>query len=167
MKAEPVLQRRPWADVGGLGSHSADAIPNLFCDELRPVIRTNECWRSSQDEEIGQRVHHVDGVQLPVHTDRQRLPRELINDVQRTIDAPIICPVMNEVVGPDIIRALWPEADAGPIIQPYAALLWFLQRYFKPLTPPDTLLMLMVHMQASLVQQSCHATITVTTRGAS
>ena len=74
---------------------------------------------------------------------------------------------MDEVIGPDMIGELWPEADAGPIIQPKPALLWLLLRYFKPLTPLDPLHTLMVHMPAGLVQQSCHTTIAVTAIGAS
>ena len=165
--AVAVLPRRTWGNVGSLGSHSADPVPNLFCDELWAVVGTDESWRPPQDEEVGQGIHHVDRVQLPVNTDRQRLPCELIDDIQRAVDPPVIRPVMDEVIGPDMIGALWPEADAGPIIQPQPALLWLLLRYFKPLTPPDPLHTLMVHMPAGLVQQSCHTTIAVTAIGAS
>jgi hypothetical protein len=66
-----------------------------------------------------------------------------------------------------MIGTLWPEADAGSIIQPQPSLLWLLLRYFKPLTPPDPFNPLMVHMPTGLVQQSCHATIPVTTISAS
>ena len=83
------------------------------------------------------------------------------------LDAPVVSPVMDEVIGPDMIGTLWPETDAGPVIQPQSPLLWLLLRYFKPLTPPDPLHALMIYMPAGLVQQSCHAAIAVSTIGAS
>ena len=99
--------------------------------------------------------------------DRQRLSSKFINDIQCAVDPPVVSPVMDEVIGPDMIGTLWPETDAGPVIQPQSPLLWLLLRYFKPLTPPDPLRLLMVHMPAGLVQQSCHAAIAVSTIGAS
>lgn len=133
----------------------------------RGIIRTDECWRSPQDEEIRQSIHHIDGVELPVNTDSQSLPCELINDIQRAVNTPVVGPVMDEVIGPDMIGTLWPEADAGSIIQPQPSLLWLLLRYFKPLTPPYPFNPLMIYMPTRLVQQSCHAAIAVSTIGAS
>lgn len=66
-----------------------------------------------------------------------------------------------------MIGMLWPEPDTGPVIQPQPPFVRLLLRYFKPLTPPDPLNPLMVHMLASLVQQSCHTTVAVTAIGAS
>ena len=66
-----------------------------------------------------------------------------------------------------MIGTLWPEADAGSVIQPQAALLRLLLRYFKPLTPPYPFNPLMIYMPTRLVQQSCHTTIAISTIAAS
>jgi len=56
--------------------------------------------------------------------DRQSLPCELIDDVKCAVDPAVVGPFMNEVIGPDMIGTLWPEADAGSIIQLQPSLLW-------------------------------------------
>lgn len=137
--AIPILSGRARCDVGGLGSRSADPVPNLLCNELWPVVGTDECWRPPQDAEIRQRIHHINGVQFPADPDRQRLPSELIDDVQCAIDPPIVSPVLDKVIGPNMIGMLWPEPDTGPVIQPQPPFVRLLLRYFKPLTSPDPL----------------------------
>lgn len=135
-----VLPRRPWGDVCRLRSHGADPVPHFLGDELRAIVGANECRRPQQDEEVRQHVQHIDGVQLPVDTDRQRLPRELIDDVQRSVGPPFISPVLEEVIGSDMVRILWPEADARPLIQLQVALLRLLGWNIQPLAPPGALL---------------------------
>jgi hypothetical protein len=116
--AVAILPRRPWGDIGSFSSHSIDPTTNLFCDELRAIIGTDECRWAPQDEEVRQGIHHIDGIELPINTDRQRLPCKLIDDVQCAVDLPVVSPVMDEVVGPDMIGTLRPETYAGPVIQP-------------------------------------------------
>ena len=84
-----------------------------------------------------------------------------------------MCPVLDEVVGPDVVRALRPEPNARPVVQPepplLSLLLWDLQPFTSPLAivlgpmadkgfPLDPLV---VHVPASVVQQTRHHAIPI------
>jgi hypothetical protein len=47
--------------------------------------------------------------------------------------------ILDEIIGPDVVGSLWPEPDAGAVIEPETALLWLFPRDFEPLAPPDPL----------------------------
>jgi hypothetical protein len=47
--------------------------------------------------------------------------------------------VLDEVVGPDVVRALGPQPQAGPVRQPEPAALGLLLRHLQPLASPDPL----------------------------
>ena len=47
--------------------------------------------------------------------------------------------VLDEVVGPDVVRALGPQPDAGAVRQPEPATLGLLGRNFQSLASPDPL----------------------------
>jgi hypothetical protein len=57
-----------------------------------------------------------------------------------------------------MVRALRPQPDAGPIIQPKSAFLGLLLRDFQPFLPPYPFNALVICMPAAVVQQpSDHA----------
>ncbi len=55
------------------------------------------CRDAPQDEEIGEHVDYVSGVELPVDPDCQALPCELVDHIQHTVFSSIMCAVFNEV----------------------------------------------------------------------
>jgi hypothetical protein len=61
--------------------------------------------------------------------------------------------VLDEVIGPDMIAMLRPQADARPVRQPESAALGLLRWDLQPLTSPDTLDPLVVDYPARLPQQ--------------
>lgn len=50
--------------------------------------------------------------------DGQAFPGELIDDREHTELATIACPVLHEVIRPDMMAMLRPKPDAGAVIQP-------------------------------------------------
>src|SRR5690606_38573983 len=62
-------------------------------------------------------------------------------------------PALDEVVGPDVVRALRPQTDTGSVIEPEPALLWLFLWDLQPLPPPDPFDTLRVHSPSGLSQQ--------------
>ena len=77
---------------------------------LRGLRPFSECAagarRSGNDEEVGQNVDHIDGLELAGETDRQAFMGELVEHVEHPILASIVGAVLDKVIGPDIITAL-------------------------------------------------------------
>jgi len=44
--------------------------------------------------------------------------------------------ILDEVIGPDVVRALRPEPGAGPVTKPEPTLLRLLLRDLQPFAPP-------------------------------
>lgn len=65
-----------------------------------------------------------------------------------------MCPVLDAVVGPDVVGALRPEPNARPVVQPKPYFLSLLLRDLQPFTPPDPFDPLVVHTPACVVQQT-------------
>jgi len=62
--------------------------------------------------------------------------------------------VLDEVVGPDVVRPLRAEPDAGAVIEPETAPLCLSRGDFQPFAPPDPLDPLVVHLPARLVEHA-------------
>lgn len=91
----------PWAaglDVSGPGADRSDPIPKRLSDELRSIVRSYVCRDSPQDEEIGEGVDDVCGLELPRHPDRQALAGELVDDTQHSERLAIMGAIRDEVV---------------------------------------------------------------------
>ena len=78
------------------------------------------------------------------------------------VPAPIVGTVLDEVVGPDVVAVLGPEADAGAVIQPETAALRLPGGDLQPLASPDPLDPLVVDEPASSAQQLGDLAIAVT-----
>ena len=101
----------PWAarlDVGGLGTDGSDPFLHRLGDELWAVVGADMAGYAAQDEEVGQDVDHVDGLELAVDADRQAFMGELVDDVEHAVLASIMGAVLDEVVGPDVIGVARP-----------------------------------------------------------
>lgn len=116
----PVLPWRAWGDVGGLGANGSDPVFDDPGDELGAVIRPDILWRSAQDEQIRQSIHHIGGVEPPINPQHQGLPGELVDDDQDPVWASVLGSILDKVIGPDMVRPLRSKTDTGAVIQPEA-----------------------------------------------
>lgn len=73
---------------------------------------------AAQDEEVGQHVDDIDGLQLSLDPDGDAFPRELVDHVEHADFPAIVRPVLDEIVGPDMVWIFRPKPDARTIVQP-------------------------------------------------
>jgi hypothetical protein len=69
--------------------------------------------------------------------------------------------ILDEVVGPDVIAVLRPQAEARTIRQPQTAPFGLPLGDLKPLTPPDPLDPLVIDEPARIPQQSCNLAVAI------
>ena len=62
-------------------------------------------------KKVGQNVDHIDCPELAGDADRQAFMGELVEHVEHPVPASIMSPVLDEVVGPDVIAVLGPQPD--------------------------------------------------------
>ena len=108
-------------------------------------------------------VDHVCRPQPSTDSDRQALARELVDHIEPAELSPLMGAVLDEVVGPHVVRMLRAQPDARAVRQPEPAALRLPRRHFEPLPPPDPLDPLGVHQPAGRAQQGCDAPIAVAT----
>ena len=114
----------PWTarhDVGGFGTDCCDPLPECFGDELRAIVRTNMGGDAAQDEEVGKHVDNIDCLQLSLDPDGDAFPRELINHVEHADFPAVVRPVLDKVVGPDMIWVFRSKPNARAVVQPQTA----------------------------------------------
>ena len=107
-----ILPRTSRFDVKRFDADPAEPFSHVDCDELWAVVGANVLRRSVGDEEIGQTVEHVVGSQPPCDDNRQTPPRELIEHDQHAEGATVVRAILNEVIGPDVVRPLGSETHA-------------------------------------------------------
>ena len=103
---EAVLPWTAGSDIGGLGANRRDPFLHGLGHELRSIVRPNMTRHTTQDEQVRQNLDDVDGFELPIDPDCQALMRELVDDVQHAILPALMRAVLDEVVGPDMVRPL-------------------------------------------------------------
>lgn len=101
-----------------LAPNRADPALHLSGNEFRAIVGPYELRRATQDKQVRQGVDYVGGIELANYTDHQRLLREFIDDVKYAEEPPVMCPVLSEIRGPDVVRVLRPETDARSVVQP-------------------------------------------------
>jgi len=67
----------------------------------------------------------------------------------------------DEVIGPDVVRVLWPQADAGAVCEPETPALGLPGRYLEAFSPPDALYPLVVDLLAGHLQEVSDAPVAV------
>ena len=117
-------------------------------DKFRAIVGPYVFWRTAQDEQLGQ---GVDGVKLAFDAKHHSLLRELIDDVEDAKQPPIMRPILNEIIGLDMVWAFGPQTGTGPVIQPEPSHLGF-PWDFQTLPPPDPLYALVIFTPAAVVQ---------------
>jgi hypothetical protein len=60
-----------------------------------------------------------------------------------------------------MIAVFRPQPNARPIIEPEPPLLWLFHWYFQPLSPPQPLHALVIHMPACISQQRRDPTVAI------
>ena len=118
---------------------------------------------AAQDEQIRQRVDHLDRVQLSLHPDCQAFARKLIQYVQRPERLAIVRSTVDEVVRPDVVPVLRSQPNARTVRQPQASLLWLLHWYFQPLSSPEPFDAAVTHRPPGIPQQRCDPPIAIPT----
>ncbi len=151
--ATPILPRGTRFDEGGLCPDGRDPDPDLFGDELRAIVRPYEFGGSAKDEKIGQGIDDVDGTELAFNPDHERLLGKLVDDVECAEYSAVVGPVLDEIIGPDMVGMFGPQPNAGAIVQPKPALPCLFLRDLKPFPPPDPLDALVIYVPASIVQR--------------
>src|SRR3954454_8047442 len=86
-----VLPRAAWCDIGSLRTDRCNPCLHGLGDELRPIVGPYMARHATQDEQIGQHVDHVDGLELAAHPDRQAFMGELINHIEHAISPSVMC----------------------------------------------------------------------------
>jgi len=94
---------------------------------------------AAQDEQIGQDINHVHGLEPARYPARQALVRELVEDVEHPVLPSIMGAILDKVVGPDVVGVLGPQPQAGAVRQPEPATLGLLFGDLEPLSAPDPL----------------------------
>ena len=94
-------------------------------------------WHAAQAEQIREDIDHVVRLQLTRYADRQALTGELIEDIQHPVLATVMGAMLDEVVGPDMVRPLRPQAHARAVVEPEAGSLRLSSWNLEPLPPPD------------------------------
>lgn len=117
--------------------------------------------RSPQDEQVGEHVDDVDGLEPAADPDGDTFAGKLVDHVEHAVLSAIVGSVLNEVIGPDMVGVLWPQPDAGSVIEPeppaFGLLLWNLE----PLSPPDPFHPFVVHHPPSSMQHRRDPTIAI------
>ena len=114
-----------------------------------------------QDEQVREHVDDVDRLELAIDPDGQALVGELVDDAEHAELPPVVGAVLDEVVGPDMVLVLRPQADAGAVRKPKTSSLGLLGRNLQPLTAPDPLDPLVVHEPARITQQRADLAVAV------
>ena len=127
--------------------------PDRAGDEPRPVVGADALRHAPCREQPGEHGQHVVRGQPPLDPDGQALPAELVDHHQHPERPAVAGAVLDEVVGPDVVRAPRPEPDAGPVVQPRPAPLGLPARHLEPLAAPDPLHPFRVHPPAGRPEQ--------------
>src|SRR5262245_16914719 len=161
-----VLPRAAALDVSRARAHRPDPPLHSLGNELRPLVRADVRRYTAHQEQIGQRLDDVHRVELACHLDGQALARELVDDVEHAILPPVRGAVLDEVIGPHMVRSLRSKPNAGAVGQPKPASFRLPAWNLQPLAPPDASHPRYAHIPAGLVQQGSDPPVAVTAIGA-
>ncbi len=156
-----VLPRAARLDKGCLGTNAVDPALHGRGHELRSVVRADVARRAAGDEQIGQHVDDIGRAQPSPNPDRQALAGELVHNIQHPDLAPVPGTVLDEVIGPNVVRPLRPQPHAGAVVQPQPPALGLPRRHTQPLAAPNPLHALVVAAPALSPEQRRDPAVTV------
>ena len=105
-----VLPRTARRDVDRPGAQHGNPSLHSLGDELRTVIGADIPRRTAQDEQLRQQLDNIDGLEAARHPDGEAFARELIDRVEHPVLAPVMSAILDEVVAPDVVYMLGPQA---------------------------------------------------------
>jgi len=157
-----ILPGATWCDLGGLCADCCDPILHSLGEELRAIVGSDVARDATQDEEVRENIDYIDGLELAGDPDRQAFVGKLIDHIEHAIFPSIVGPILDKIVGPDVIAVLGTQPDARPIRKPEPAALGLFMGDLQPLASPDPLDPLVVDQPALLLQQPGDLAIPVT-----
>jgi len=113
-----VLPRTAGLNESCLGAGAVDPALHSRGNKLWPVVRADVSRRTARDEQVGQHVDHVGRTQLAANPDQQALTGELVHNIQHTELAAVSGAVLDEVIGPHMVRPLRTQPHARAVVQP-------------------------------------------------
>lgn len=156
-----VLPGRARFDEEGLRTDAAEPVPQSRRDELRPIVAPHVVRHATLHHQTPEPVEDVFRAQSTRHVDAQALAGELIDHGEELQGSPVVGPVVDKVVAPDVVPPLGPEAHAGAVVQPQAAALGLFARDAQPFAAPDPLDALVVHGPPFSLQKRRNAPVAV------
>src|ERR1017187_1519963 len=157
----PALPRTPRLNLQRFRAHFVQPLPQLFGDELRPIVRTNVLWDPAHQHHIRQRFDHLQTSQAPRHPQRQALPRVLVDHHQDAQRPSIVRHCLHKIVAPHMIRPLRPQPDTRTISEPQPPSWPLFLRYLQPFASPDPLHSILPHWPPRIPQQRRNAPVAV------
>src|SRR5579864_1464038 len=101
-----VLPRFAGIDQGGVDLRLGEPFQDRFAHEFRSVIGAQERRGAMYADQAGQHLDDTRGTDAARHVDRQAFPRELVDDSQTFDLLPVGTGIVNEIVGPDLVRSV-------------------------------------------------------------
>src|SRR4051794_37272668 len=132
-----VLPRAPRGDVQRLRPTTGQPAPHRLRHELGAVVAADELRLAPHLEEVLQGRYHILGSQVPLHLDRQAFSGELVHHRQDPQAPAVDGLVVDEVVAPDVARALGPAAGAAVLALAQATAFPLDLGHFQALTTPE------------------------------
>jgi len=87
---------------------------------------------------------------------------QLVDHVEHPVLPTIVGAILDEIIGPDVVRVFRPQTDTRAIVEPQPSALRLLDGYLQPLTSPDPSHPPEAHRPAGSAQHLGDAPITVT-----
>src|SRR5690606_32737538 len=143
-----VLPRAARLDVERPYARGGQPRPHGVCDELRPVVASDELRLTMHAKQVIQHGDDVGGRDAPLHLERVALSRVLIDDGEELEPPAIGRLVHGEVVAPDVVLVLGPHALRAVFAAPQPAPLSLAPYDLEAVLSPEPLHALPVHPPA-------------------
>ena len=158
---EPFSQGLPWLDEEGGHADAGQPGADRVGRELRAVIGAQIGGRPALDEELGEAGQHVIRPQAAGDDDGEALAGVLVHDAEQPQRPPVVGPILDEVVRPDVVGAGGPPPRGCAVRQPQPPAPWRLRGHAQPLAAPAPLDPFVVHAPALGAQQGGDATVAI------
>jgi len=101
-----ILLRLTWLNIFKPDAPLLSPVLDDAADILRPVVAANHLRLAAPGNDLLQGPDHPLRGQREVHLNAQRLPVEVVDDIEQEQVATVFQPVVHEVHGPDLIGGL-------------------------------------------------------------
>ena len=108
----PVLPWATWLDKEGLHADPFKPFAKGYCDKLWTIVGSDIARHAMLQHCVGDSVQDIARAQLALHFDGQAFSSVLIDQRQHAERTSIMCSILDEVIGPDMVLMLRPEPHA-------------------------------------------------------